>query len=158
MIPLIYAATGHRPNKLGGFKPETDAKLVRLAASFLTKRKEYIDHVISGMAIGWDMAWAEAALSLGIPVHAAIPCKGQENMWPTRSRDRYTAILSGCRQKIIIHYNDTCMQDRNKWMVNHCDKMVALFDGTPGGTSNCVDYAESRNKKIINLWDTWSAM
>lgn len=160
LVPIIYAATGHRPNKLGGWKPETDSELVKLAAWWLLPKKKEIHMVISGMALGWDLAIAEAALSLGIDVFAAIPCHGQDAMWPKRSRDRYAAIGSACVGQKIIHegpYNNACMQARNQWMVNACDEIVALYDGTAGGTGNCVEYAESRRKPITNLWSVWEA-
>ena len=43
------------------------------------------------------------------------------------------------------------MQLRNEWMVDHCDKLIAIFnqDETSGGTFNCVQYARSKNKDII---------
>ena len=54
----VFAATGHRPNKLGGYAPKIAADLVKLATIFLNLRKP--NKVISGMALGWDQAWAEA--------------------------------------------------------------------------------------------------
>lgn len=41
------------------------------------------------------------------------------------------------------------MQNRNKKMVDACDKLIAIFDGTNGGTANCVNYAKYINKEII---------
>jgi uncharacterized phage-like protein YoqJ len=43
------------------------------------------------------------------------------------------------------------MQDRNKWMVDHCDALVAIWNGTSGGTANCVKYALSVNKPIVMI-------
>lgn len=48
------------------------------------------------------------------------------------------------------------MQKRNEWMVNNCDILLAIWDGTNGGTKNCIDYAISKgmtfeNGKIIRL-------
>mgnify|MGYP000852490524 CR=1 FL=1 len=31
---------------------------------------------------------------------------------------------------------------RNRAMVDDCDLLIAIWDGSPGGTANCVEYAE----------------
>ncbi len=41
------------------------------------------------------------------------------------------------------------MDKRNKWMVDNCDLLIAVWNGTSGGTANCVNYAKSINKQII---------
>lgn len=46
------------------------------------------------------------------------------------------------------------MQRRNEWMVDHCTEVVALWDGTPGGTANCLRYANQPaiERPVVNLW------
>jgi uncharacterized phage-like protein YoqJ len=45
------------------------------------------------------------------------------------------------------------MQVRNEWMVNHANILLALWDGSTGGTYNCIQYAMKKNHiEIINLW------
>lgn len=34
-------------------------------------------------------------------------------------------------------------------MTDKADLVIALYDGTKGGTKNCVDYAKKRNKEIL---------
>jgi uncharacterized phage-like protein YoqJ len=41
------------------------------------------------------------------------------------------------------------MQLRNEFMVNNSDIVIAVWDGTNGGTANCVKYAQVENKEII---------
>jgi uncharacterized phage-like protein YoqJ len=43
------------------------------------------------------------------------------------------------------------MMLRNKYMVNNCDVLLALWNGTPGGTQKCVAYAESVNRTIWKI-------
>ena len=39
-------------------------------------------------------------------------------------------------------------------MVDNSDKVIAYFNGEKkGGTYNCIKYAESLNKEIINLYE-----
>jgi len=41
------------------------------------------------------------------------------------------------------------MQARNTWQTDKADKLLAVFDGSSGGTGNCVKYAKSKGKTII---------
>lgn len=151
----VIAGTGHRPNKLGGYSNEVFSRLTSLAQACLEKYQP--TQVISGMALGWDMALAQAALNLGVPLHASLPCLNQERKWPASSRELYQQILSKATSQNVIssHYTLICMQKRNEWMVDHCDILLALWNGTPGGTANCLNYAKSKSTKIINVWSSW---
>lgn len=150
---MIIAATGHRPDKLGGYGQNVHNKLVKLATKYLILKKP--TKIISGMAIGWDQAFAIAGVNLKIPVLAAIPFAGQESKWPDRVKDNYAELLSNCSEiKIVCEggYAAWKMQKRNEWMVDNCDRLVALWNGSPGGTGNCIKYANSK-VLIDNLWD-----
>lgn len=154
---MIIAATGHRPNKLGGYGYEAHEKLVRLARDYIRKVQQ-LDGVISGMALGWDQAWCDAALREGVPVHAAVPFEGQERQWPHASQVQYRQLLSECKSVTIVslgHYTHTAMQTRNIWMVDRCHRVCALFDGSASGTRHCIDYAVSMGRDIDNLWEVF---
>jgi len=73
-MTLVIAATGHRPDKLGGYGSDVHRRLVELAARYLDLEQPTC--VISGLALGWDLAFADAALLLGLPVHGAVPFEG----------------------------------------------------------------------------------
>jgi len=150
------AFTGHRPAKLGGYGTDAQERLIGLATYFLSVTRPL--KVISGMALGWDQAVAEASIMLHIPVIAAIPFKGQESKWPRDSRYWYNELLTHCAHIEIVSpggYSPAKMQVRNEWMVDRGDVLTALWDGSDGGTANCYHYAERQDKKIINLWDTY---
>jgi uncharacterized phage-like protein YoqJ len=155
---MIFAATGHRPNKLGGYSGSAFTDLKDFAVRYLAENCP--TRVISGMAQGWDQAWAVAAVALGIPFIAAVPFVGQESRWPDLARRRYRELLKRAYQ---IHYPDPGgsyapwkMQARNMWMVDNCDRVIALWNGTEGGTANCVRYAERAGKPVENLWVQWA--
>jgi len=153
----VFCATGHRPDKLGGHDTQVLDGLVRLAEAYLIH--ESPDAVISGVALGWDTAWAIAALRLGIDLTAAVPFEGQESRWPEQSQKRYRKILSKAKRVEIVSeggYSARAMQKRNEWMVDSSHRVVALWDGSSGGTGNCIRYAKSRNAEIDVLWDCWS--
>lgn len=157
-MSLVIAATGHRPSKLGcGYGNNMHVELTRLAYDYLLGMRP--DSVISGMALGWDQAFAEAARLLGIPLHAAVPFKGQESQWPTPSRRQWERLIDACASVTVVcpgGYHPGKMQVRNEWMVDRCDRLCALWDGSPGGTGNCLNYAVKDPKVIIdNLWLQW---
>lgn len=154
---MILSATGHRPNKLGGYNSYAADKLYEVAFEYLKTQTE-VDSIISGMALGWDTAWALAGLNLGIPLIAAVPFVGQERRWPSGNRMQYNGILFKAVQVVIVcegGYTAEKMQERNEWMVDNSDILVALWDGSAGGTGNCVRYARKFNKPIVNLWDQY---
>lgn len=41
------------------------------------------------------------------------------------------------------------MQKRNEYMVDQSDWVIAVWNGTRGGTANCVHYAQSKNKRLL---------
>lgn len=151
------AATGHRSDKLGGYSNEAHNYLIKIAIDCLVEQSP--EKIISGMALGWDMAWAEAGQTLNIPVVAAVPFLGQDEVWPPFSRIKYKNILSKCVDVIFVcdqGYAPWKMQIRNEYMVDHCDLLVALWNGSNGGTGNCIKYANKVNKPILNLWDKFN--
>lgn len=156
---MIFAATGHRPDKLGGYGPEVSARLTRFAEAYLDLFFRP-SSVITGMALGWDTAWAQAAARLRIPFIAAVPFEGQECRWPLGSQQLYRALLEKAKEVVVVSpggYDPAKMQIRNQWMVDHADLVVALWNGSSGGTANCVRYAESQGKPIDNVWSAWSS-
>lgn len=153
----VWCATGHRPDKLGGFSPSTFDRLVKFATTQLDIPIRPHGMIV-GMALGWDQAVAVACIEIGIPVHAYIPFKGQETMWPNDARELYDAILAGCeRVKVVCEggFAGWKMQRRNEAMVDDSQLVLALWNGSNGGTANCVEYAKHWDKTMKNVWQDW---
>jgi uncharacterized phage-like protein YoqJ len=146
---MIVAFTGHRPNKLGGYNlpNPTYIKVCLEIDKHLRELKP--EKVISGMALGVDQWAANIAIKLQIPLLAAVPFEGQEKKWPEHSRIIYQKLLAKASEMVYVcspGYSNSKMQERNKWMVDQCDILIAVWDGTAGGTGNCVKYAQSVKK------------
>lgn len=160
---MIVAGTGHRPNKLGGYTDPAFTNLVSFAKVSLIRSDP--DKVISGMALGWDLALAVASMELGIPVIAALPFEGFHSRWSPGTQQYWEAVLLACnRIHLICDKTNTnssrweivnCLDRRNRWMVDEADKMAALWNGTRGGTYNCVAYATKKRVPIDNHWPFW---
>lgn len=158
----ILTVTGHRPSKLGkelyNWRTTESEQYIN---TFINQiHNYYVDHgeliCRSGMALGVDTMFAIAALRLkkrgyNIELECCIPCSNHSSRWLPDSVKVYNQILEHADKITFVSnkpYSPTCMQDRNKYMVNGCDFVLAIWDGTPGGTSNCVSYAKSQGKQI----------
>jgi uncharacterized phage-like protein YoqJ len=162
----IVVATGHRPQKCGGFSEAARMLLKQIALDWLTALKPR--GAVSGMALGWDTAIVEACLHLGLPYVACIPFRGQESQWPSSSRMVYCDYLLKAANVIICspgEYSAHKMQIRNERMIDMALQygpglnnsiLLALWDGTSGGTENCLSYAQTR-MQTINAWADFRA-
>lgn len=153
---MIASASGHRPDKLGGYQEENRVRLVSFAELILSELKP--DTVISGFALGWDQAVSEAALRLGIDLVAAIPFVGQEERWSKEDKARYNEHMARAWHVEIVcpgGYEPWKFQRRNEVMADAGDVLPTLWDGSEGGTKNFVDYARKTGKEPLNLWKRW---
>lgn len=157
-MKLTLGVTGHRPDKLGGFgNLEAAIRLEEIAFEYL--RAANPGEVLIGMALGFDTACARACIRLGIPFVAAVPCAGQERLWPQLAREEHARLLRHAAATVVVSpggYSDDKMQIRNEWIVDNCDRLTAMWNGSTGGTANCVEYAISTGRQLKNLWERWS--
>ena len=151
---MRIAVTGHRPNKLWGYDYH-HPNYIRLGS---TLRNLLIKHdatlAISGMALGVDTIFALVALKLGTPLESAIPCQNMDKLWRPESKQLFNSILERATTVTLVTdkpYKPQYMQTRNEYMVDHCDLLIAVWDGTPGGTYNCIRYAKQVGKQIIYI-------
>jgi uncharacterized phage-like protein YoqJ len=153
---MIIAATGHRPPKLGGYGEAAASRLEALATAYLAAQRPA--QAISGMALGWDQAFAVAALRLDIPLIAAVPFEGHEKRWPDKSVQRHREILAAASVVHVVseYPGSRAMDLRNRWMVDNSDLVCAMWDGSWGGTFNCIQYVRRRGLPFDNLWKTWA--
>jgi len=154
--------TGHRPSKLPWRMNESDPRCFTLRdklydiadAVYLSG----ITHFICGMAQGCDMYFCEEVLRLrkrhpDITIEAAIPCETQASTWPEDIRNRYFKLVGKCDMETLISckYTPDCMIKRNKYMVENSSVLIAVFDGTFGGTMQTINYANKKGLEIIEI-------
>jgi uncharacterized phage-like protein YoqJ len=149
---MIVGFTGHRPQKIGGFELPNPT-YIYVCQQLETYLKELgPEKAVSGMAVGYDQWAANICIKLGIPFIASVPFAGQESHWPKRTQETYHKLLTKAQEVVIVSeggYAAWKMQVRNQHIVDNSDKIIACFDGTTGGTYNCVQYAKQRGKEII---------
>jgi uncharacterized phage-like protein YoqJ len=151
---MIIGFTGHRKFR------HPEKKIAKQLILFLTKMKP--DKTISGMALGFDQLAARVCVYLGIPFIAAVPAKEQPNFWPLHAVKNYFKILEKADEIVYVdkvkgysNPNDnfiTKLFNRNHWMVDHSDKMIAYYLNTGrGGTAATVRYAVKQKKLVIPM-------
>lgn len=157
------AFTGHRPQRLPFGNNELDARCVALKAKLREQIVELIEqenvrHFISGMALGIDLFAAEIVLDLKtdypvITLESAIPCETQAIKWTVAQREQYYEIAARRDNETMLqtHYTPDCMDKRNRYMVDHADIILAVWDGKPSGTGKTAMYAQSKGKVIIKV-------
>jgi len=98
-----------------------------------------------------------------IKLELAIPFEKQASKWFERDVDRYELqkqhadivtfvdSIEGYEFKGVPvgEYHPAKMQIRNRYMVNNSDIVIAVWNGSKGGTANCVNYAKKQGKEII---------
>ena len=152
--------TGHRPQRLPcGFNEEhpvclrIKSQLKRLIIGVIEKKN--VTRFISGCALGTDLWAAEIVLELkeeypNITLEAAIPCKNQTVGWNVKNKERYVRMLSQCDAITILQerYTYDCMQNRNKYMVDKADYVIAVWNRKPSGTGKTIRYAIDCGKPV----------
>lgn len=153
----IWAATGHRPNRLGGYSERQRLRLVRFAEAILERIMP--EKIYTGMALGWDQAVAAAALNLDIPFVAVIPFRGQETKWPVESKNRFHVLCEEASEVKVLRerYHPKAFFERNEYMVHEAESILVLLDPDvgEGGTRHCYEFARRQEKRAINVWDKW---
>lgn len=147
------AFTGHRPHKIC----DLSAVKSKIRKFLQSQRELHPDLlVISGGALGVDQFAAEICVELKIPFVFILPfpVSVMSTKWNSKSRQHLQSLISHAVKSFVVQkeFSMSGYQLRNQAMVDHADLLCAFWDGSAGGTANCIQYAKSRGKKIINLY------
>ena len=161
-MELSCAFSGHRPEKLPWGTDETDPRC-RALKIMITRELEKLcrsgcRRFYCGMSRGADMYFLEALTELRetwpLTLEAVVPCAVQSEYWIREDQLRYLGALKLCDRTTVLEdtYTAGCMLRRNRFMVDHSDILMTVFDGSPGGTAATVRYARSRGLRIVSIW------
>jgi uncharacterized phage-like protein YoqJ len=175
---MIVSATGHRPfqkdKKTGLWVSKLEYpgapgnsvllynRLIDLGRAWLRKNPD-VSIVISGAAMGWDLAIARATILENRELHMYIPYSGHGESWKTFYKDEHKDLVEKASKVVVPESSENVIKallQRNKDMVDNSEFLLALWDGSSGGTAHCVNYAmqkygEKFDKKFHNLWPSW---
>lgn len=134
------------------------ARLTKLRTDFGT------EFATSGMAIGGDMLFADAALELGLPLTAAVPFPGQPNdeygpKWSKVQKKRWAELLDRASHVEYVSTTDPLsfnervrmLHARNDWMLERNQVVLAIWApaNRTGGTYSCIVKAVGAGKPVI---------
>ena len=137
--------TGHRPEKLT--RSEFEIR-IDLETEIQNAIVDGYTTFITGMARGVDVWAAEVVLQLrqnGQPIQliCAVPYEGFEVSWTAEWQQRYRTVLQSADavNYVCVSRCRGCYHIRNRWLVDHSSRIIAVCNGQPGGTRNTIDYA-----------------
>ena len=151
---MTCVITGHRPKGFPFDRNDENSDFYQYKKRLREEIRQLInqgyDHFISGMADGADIDFLEIVLDekrdKSIFIEAALPCP-----YSSKTENKKTQILRLCDNVKVIsdHYFSGCMQKRNRYLVDNCDVLIAVWNGEEiGGTWNTIEYAKRKGKRI----------
>lgn len=116
-------------------------------------------HFYAGGALGFDMLAAAVVCLLrdseyaDISLHLLLPCRGQEERWSPRDRDRYARMLAAADDYVYLaeKYGEGVMAARNRALVAAADLCIAYMTNPASGTGGTLSMARRRGIPIRNL-------
>lgn len=153
---MTVCFTGHRTLPTGDdLKRLMGAVDAMIAAAYSRGYRVFI----TGGAVGFDTLAACRVIVAqkrlpDIKLRLALPCRNQTERW-TRTEDLalYKRIMASAERVDYItdFYNDTCMLERNRFMVDRSALCIAYCTKAKGGSAYTVKYAEREGLGIINV-------
>jgi len=145
--------TGHRPIKLKAPEEEVRKWL-----------EEKIDEAIAdgyrifitGCAMGVDIWAGQIVLKKreknpALRLIAASPFPDVAAKWEATWKEQYEDLLRKADHAVQVsdHFFKSVYMIRNTWMVDHSHRLIACYNGAPGGTKKTILYAEKCGLEVI---------
>ena len=161
---MRVAFTGHRPEQLNFWRDELSKPGQALQdliwREVSIQEKAGADTFLCGAARGADIICGEIILAEKqttaphLKLICAIPFREQADRWTFEWKHRYHALLKGADKIVQVcdEYQRGCFHIRNRYLVNNCDLLIAIYNGgDKGGTAYTVKYAKQQGKEIVIL-------
>ena len=145
MTTIKIAFTGHRHL--------SSAQVV----SYLNKlHQDYPDAIwITGGAVGLDTEAALYAMRHAIPLWLILPFPPlvMSKFWKDHQKTALRDTWAYAEKTSVLApaYDVSVYQRRNERMVDLSDMVAAFWDGSSGGTGNCVRYVQKVGKKMVRF-------
>lgn len=156
--------TGHRPKDFDGWNAPAPQHVLDWLETYINKLVDMKDKItfISGAAQGVDQWAADIVLKVKkerpekeILLTIAMPYVGFGNNWPHAAREKLDKINKYADNVVYVLPKECTrdhwffLQKRNEWMVDRSELVLAVWNGSTGGTFNCVQYAKQQKIRII---------
>lgn len=152
---MRMALTGHRPERLGYPKLDDYVDMEwRILIDWLKEKivELNVTDVYCGMADGCDIAYGIAAISLkekgyDVKLHCVLPCKNYNSSNPW-----YKDLKEDADEWVELsdEFYKGCDNVRDQYMVDHSDKLFAIWDGNKsGGVWSTIRKAQKKGLDIV---------
>lgn len=152
--------TGHRPEKL----PDNPVVLSTIKSMLLSEINDAVrcgyTRFLTGMARGVDL-WAGAMvadlINDGVPVSvsAIFPYEGCEKRSSEEDSILTEKILSAADDVVYVckTYYKGCMAERNRYLVDHSSRLIAVVTDFSSGTGQTINFARKSGLELrmINI-------
>lgn len=156
----ICAFTGHRPKTVPYLADVSDPAYRDLKCRLEKRIRRLIEegylHYLCGGALGSDILAAGLILELQdefpeVTLEIVQPCPQQAERWSKADRETLERILARADRVTVtgVSYLPGCTHLRNRFMVDECDLLIALYNGSPGGTRTTLEYALKNGKNTV---------
>lgn len=146
---LIVGVTGHRPDKLFSSPELRDGYDLNSYLRRVAWKGPMPDVVgVSGGALGIDQDACGVWYRMGVAYLLMLPFPGQEARWPRELQAVYRQLLDKAAGVIYVSEKAPktdeeaaeMLKRRNEWVCGPSDELLAVWDGSRGGTMNCVNF------------------
>ena len=149
------AFTGHRPQFLT--RSEEDVR-VDLENAIRAAVKDGYTTFITGLCYGVDIWAAEIVVRMKgndprIHLVAAIPFPDFSESFTDAWKQRYNALMAEAEYVKVMapEYSKEAFRARNRWLVDHSSRIIAVYNGEPSGTRNTILYARKTRVPVYVL-------
>ena len=153
MEKKVCCVTGHRDlpqNQINNIKAALLREIEKAVADGFTC-------FMSGFAEGVDQYFVEMVMEKqkdnpALELIAVIPY--QKRLDSLRAKGRTYEMLEACRDVVVIReeYQPSVYSRRNRYMVEHSDRVIAVYDGREkGGTVRAIRFAHQMKKELREI-------
>ncbi|MBQ2248360.1 MAG: DUF1273 family protein [Tidjanibacter sp.] len=157
--------TGHRPEKIDGWSahPERVEREIRaaLADHILRVAREGATTFLSGMAPGVDLWAADEVLRLRaegllggeVRLIAAVPYPNFCKSFAPQERGLYDSVVARADEVVYLcdRYRHGCFAERNNYLVDNAETLIAYYEGSKGGTQYTLRRAIAKGLRVANI-------
>ena len=146
--------TGHRPEKLDA--PEEEVK-AWLRTQIMKALADGYKTFICGMGMGVDIMAGQIVREIkendpSVHLICVIPWPGFAARWKMIWKGQYDFLLETSADYVKYMsktYHDGVFRMRNEYMVDHSNRLIAYYNGAPGGTWDTIEYAVKQGIEIV---------
>lgn len=153
--------SGHRPAKLFANCIDKEKQFKKLYSHLYNQILDCINEDFTdffcGMAHGIDLMASDIVLKIKnhnpqIKHHAVYPFANQHSHYSNYWKNLFMNVLINSDTNTVLNpkFVRGCYQQRNKYLVDHCSRLIAIFDGNfNSGTGQTINYAIKKNIEVI---------